>query len=261
MLSVSELCVCPTCHGRIENTLGSWLCTGCNKDYPVVEGFADFCPEIKHQGGLGQWGMEQPLIVEVYERYLRPVFVRSMGRNWDQSLTPADEDQYFVDHISLNDGPLLDLACGAGRWTRTLVSQFGSQKVVGLDLSYASLRKCKSAVPDILYVRGNAWHLPFADNTLDAVNCSNSLQLIPNTPQVLKEVGRTLKPGGTFTCFTYRKSPPGKYRMFQHTLERILSIRAFSVDDIRVWLKAANMELVDISGPNLVLLFTARKSS
>jgi SAM-dependent methyltransferase len=220
-----------------------------------------FVPRSNIKVGLGQWGMEQPLIVEVYERYLRPVFVRSMGRNWDQALKPVDEDQYFLDHIKLVHGPLLDLACGAGRWTRTLVNQFGSDGVVGLDLSYASLRKCRSVVPDILYVRGNAWHLPFADDTLEAINCSNSLQLIPNTPQVLKEVGRTLKPGGTFTCFTYRRSPPGKYRTFQHTLERILSIRAFALEDIESWLKAANMEFVDVSGPNLVLLFTARKIS
>jgi SAM-dependent methyltransferase len=225
----------------------------------MVEGFVDFCPEIRHQGGLGQWGMEQPWIVEVYERYLRPVFVRSMGRNWDQSLTPADEDRYFLDHIKLDKGPLLDLACGAGRWTRTLVNQFGNDRVVGLDLSYASLRKCRSVVPDILYLRGNAWHLPFAENTLEAVNCSNSLQLIPNTAQVLKEVGRTLRPGGTFTCFTYRKSLPGNYRRFQHTLERILSIQAFDQKDIERWLAAGNMEPVDISGPNLVLLITARK--
>lgn len=259
MPSISELCVCPQCHCQIKSASNSWSCAECNGQYPVVEGFVDFCPEIKHQGGLGQWGMEQPIIVAVYERYLRPVFVRSMGRNWDQSLKPADEDQYFVDHIKLTQGPLLDLACGAGRWTRMLVNQFGSDRVVGLDLSYASLRKCRSVVPDILYLRGNAWHLPFADNTLEAVNCSNSLQLIPNTPQVLKEVGRTLKPGGTFTCFTYRKSPPGRYRTFQHTLERILSIQAFALDDVKAWLKAANMELVDVSGPNLVLLFTAQK--
>jgi SAM-dependent methyltransferase len=224
-----------------------------------VDGFIDFCPEIKHQGGLGQWGMEQAPIVAVYERYLRPYFVRSMGRNWDGALTPADEDKYFLDHIKLMNGPVLDLACGAGRWTRTLVNQFGSDGVVGLDLSYASLRKCRSVIPDLLYLRGNAWHLPFADNRLEAINCSNSLQLIPDTPRVLKEVGRTLRPGGTFTCFTYRKSPPGMYRDFQHTLERILSIRAFALQDIELWLKAAGMELFDVSGPNLVLLFTARK--
>lgn len=68
-----------------------------------------------------------------------------------------------------------------------------------------------------------------------------------------------MKPGGTFTCFTYRKLRPGRYRAFQHTLERILSIQAFALNDIESWLKAANMELIDVSGPNLVLLFTARK--
>jgi SAM-dependent methyltransferase len=225
-----------------------------------VEGFVDFSPQIKHQGGLGQLGMEIPPLVAIYERHLRPNFVRSMGRNWDGALTPADEDKYLLKHVQPVNDLVLDLACGAGRWTRTLVNKFGSD-VVGFDLSYASLRASRAVLPDTLLLRGNALQLPFADGTFGAINCSNSLQLIPNTPQVLKEVGRTLMSGGTFTCFTFRKSPPGKYRAFQATLERILSVRAFAIEDIESWLNAANMELVDVSGPNLALLFTARKIS
>lgn len=259
--TISSICVCPQCQSPVENSSGSWSCTDCNKQYPVVDGFVDFSPEIRHQGGLGQLGMEIPPLVSIYERFLRPNFVRSMGKNWDGALTPADEDKYLVDHVDPAEGPVLDLACGAGRWTRTLVNTFGDDGVVGFDLSYASLRASRSVIPDIVLLRGNALELPFGDNTFGAINCSNSLQLIPNTPQVLKEVGRTLMPGGTFTCFTFRKSPPGKYRLFQGTLERILSVKAFSIEDIKAWLDAANMDLVDVSGPNLVLLFTARKRS
>jgi SAM-dependent methyltransferase len=225
-----------------------------------VDGFIDFSPEIRHQGGLGQLGMEIPPLVAIYERHLRPNFVRSMGRNWDGALTPAEEDKYLLDHVQPVKNLVLDLACGAGRWTRTLVNTFGND-VIGFDLSYASLRASRAVLPNTLLLRGNALQLPFADGTFGATNCSNSLQLIPNTPQVLKEVGRTLTRGGTFTCFTFRKSPPGKYRAFQATLERILSVRAFAIEDIESWLNAANMELVDVSGPNLALLFTARKIS
>lgn len=257
--SVPDICVCPHCRSRLQEAAGSWSCTGCQRVYPVVDGFVDFSPEIRHQGGLGQLGMEIPPLVSIYERHLRPNFVRSMGRNWDGALTPAREDDYLLNHVQPVDGLVLDLACGAGRWTRTLVGKFGEDGVIGFDLSYASLRASRAVIPNTLLVRGNALELPFADQTFGAINCSNSLQLIPNTPQVLKEVGRTLSPGGTFTCFTFRKSPPGAYRAFQGTLERILSVRAFAVDDLRSWLDAANMELIDVSGPNLALLFTARR--
>ena len=259
MPPVNDICVCPRCHYTIENFSGYWACTGCDAIFPVLDGFVDFCPAIRHQGGLGQLGMEIPPLVSIYERALRPNFVRSMGRNWDGALTPADEDRYLISHVRPANGPLLDLACGAGRWTRTLVNNFGDIGVVGFDLSYASLRASRAVLPDTLLLRGNALELPFADQNFGAINCSNSLQLIPNTPQVLKEVGRTLKPGGTFTCFTFRKSPAGPYRMFQATLERILSVRAFAINDIQSWLAAAGMELIDVSGPNLALLFTARK--
>lgn len=258
MPSLSAICVCPRCRSAVEQNATSWLCTSCSRTYPIVDGFPDFSPEIRHQGGIGQLGMEIPLLVAIYENRVRPNFVRSMGKNWDGALTPEGEDAYLVQHVAPADGPVMDLACGAGRWTRTLVQNFANN-VVGFDLSYASLRACREALPDTVLVRGNAFELPFGDATLGAVNCSNSLQLIPNTPRVLMEIGRTLKPGGTFTCFTYRKSPPGAYRAFQATVEKIMGVRAFTLPDIETWLNAAGMELMDVSGPNLVLLFTARK--
>lgn len=255
---LTAICVCPHCHSQLQPASTSWSCTNCRRVYPITDGFLDFSPEIKHQGGLGQLGMEIGPLVAIYENRVRPNFVRSMGRNWDGALTPADEDAYLVQHAQPAAGPMMDLACGAGRWTRTLVDKFDND-LVGFDLSYASLRACRTALPKTVLLRGNALELPFADQSLGAVNCSNSLQLIPNTPRVLQEIGRTLRPGGTFTCFTYRKSPPGAYRVFQATVERIMGVRAFLVSDIETWLHAAGMELIDVSGPNLVLLFTARK--
>jgi SAM-dependent methyltransferase len=238
-----------------------WSCTACQRQYPVINQFVDFSPEIKHQGGFGQLVMELDFLVRFYESTGRPAFVRSMGQNWDGALTPEMEDNYLLEHVNPVDGMVLDLACGAGRWTRTLVQRYGSHHVIGLDLSFASLRACKTANPDISLVRGNAWTLPFANNTFGAINCPNSLQLIPDTPRVLREVGRTLKPGGTFTCFTFRRSPSAVYRLLQGTVERVMSVRAFQMSDVERWLKAANMELMDVSGPNLTLLFTARKIS
>lgn len=44
----------------------------------------------------------------------------------------------------------------------------------------------------------DARHLPFPDRTFDHVNCCGSiLSLVPEYPQVLTEMARVLKPGGT----------------------------------------------------------------
>lgn len=259
MPTLTDLCVCPACHAALDRTSTLWTCIGCGRNYPLADGFVDFSPEIKHQGGLGQLGMEIGFLVRFYERVWRPAFVRSMGKNWNRALTPELEDAYLLEHVQPAAGPVLDLACGAGRWTRTLVQRFGADNVIGFDLSFASLHACRVANPSTPLVRGNAWTLPFADATFGAINCSNSLQLIPDTPRVLQEVGRTLKPGGTFTCFTFRRSESSTYRVLQGTVERVMTVRAFRIDDIEHWLNAAGMELVDVSGPNLALLFTARK--
>lgn len=263
-VSPEEFCVCPHCHASIRYSTNALDCTQCQRKYPIADGFVDFSPEIKPQsgqGGFGQLGMELGFLVHFYEKRWRPAFVRTMGRNWSGELTPEGEDAYLLEHARPGDDPVLDLACGAGRWTRTLVDRFGPERVIGFDLSFASLRACRKAVPNATLLRGNAWTLPFAENKFGAINCSNSLQLIPDTPRVLSEVGRALKPAGTFTCFTFRKSPPGIYRLLQATVERVMSVRAFRIEDIETWLRAANLELIDVSGPNLVLLFTARKRS
>jgi ubiquinone/menaquinone biosynthesis C-methylase UbiE len=156
-------------------------------------------------------------------------------------------------------GPVLDLACGSGRWTQPIVSRFGAARVIGLDLSWAMLRAIRTNLAGPLYVRGSALCLPFGDGKLGGVNCSNALQLMPAPDAVIKEVGRCLASGGSFTGFTYRKSSNPVYRYFQDQHCRAFSVNAFTEDEIRRWLDAAGMEVVDISGPNAILLFAARR--
>ena len=38
-----------------------------------------------------------------------------------------------------------------------------------------------------------------------------------------------------------------------------MTVRAFDITQVEAWLADAGIELVDVSGPNLALLFTARK--
>src|SRR5205814_9662351 len=125
-------------------------------------------------------------------------------------------------------GALVDSPWLAGRWTAGIRNQFGAHAVIGLDLSLAMLRTCRSVLPDISLVRASALALPFENGSMGAVVCWNALQLISDPALALKEVSRVLSEGGVFAGFTYRRSPNKLYDHFQAHFAQALSCRTFS---------------------------------
>jgi SAM-dependent methyltransferase len=210
--------------------------------------------------GLAQRLMEDRALVKLYESRLRPQFLRVMGGNWADHLSPGDEDAYIMQAPSPAPGPVLDLACGSGRWTRVVARKVGPERVIGLDLSGPMLAEAKALLRDVPLVRANALRLPFADGVLGGANCFNALQVLPDPEHVIRELGRCLRRDAVLTCFTFRRAPRGVYRYFQSRFERAAGVRAFRDDDIRGWLASAGMTATDFGGPNLCLFFTARKS-
>jgi ubiquinone/menaquinone biosynthesis C-methylase UbiE len=100
----------------------------------------------------------------------------------------------------------LDLCCGGGQVTRHLAEL--TPHVVGLDASPRAIQRAKRHVPQATFVEGWAERMPFADNTFDLVHTSAALhEMEPNQlRQILKEVYRVLKPGGTFALVDFH--PP-----------------------------------------------------
>ncbi|QUQ67567.1 methyltransferase domain-containing protein [Kutzneria sp. CA-103260] len=262
MSDLIDILACPDCLGTLAATADGVECTSCGHPYPDAGGYLDLGPAARGpNGGLGMFMLQDPLHVPRYERHTRISFLQIMGDNWENALTPEAEDDYLRAHLSLADVPLLDLACGAGRWTRTLVDHLGLDRVVGLDLSVPMIETIRAGVPGVRVVRGTALRLPFATGSLGGVNCSNALQLLPEPRNVLREVGRCLRPGGVFTAFTYRRSDRPTYRHFQRQQEETFGVRSFTTTELVSWLTAAGLDLVDLRSPAGMLLLTARRTA
>ncbi len=250
---------CPACRGRLQEHDRTLVCPQCPASYSDAAGYLDFAPTVTMKPGLGPFYLQDPLHVPRYESATRAAFLNIMGQNWRGALCANDEDAYIREHLDVVDGPVLDVGCGAGRWTRTVCEYVGVDRVIGLDLSVAMLAAIGAALPDMCLVRSSALQLPFLDATLGAVNCSNALQLFPDPHLAIAEVGRCLRPGGSFTAFTFRQADRPAYRYFQLRHEATFNVRSFPPADIATWLDAADMDLVDLTGPAGVLLFTARR--
>ena len=93
----------------------------------------------------------------------------------------------------------LDLGCGTGEMLKQ-ISQTDSQKeLYGLDLSEEMISVARSKLPDqVRLILGDSEFLPFPDNFFDVVYCNDSFHHYPAPKNVLQEVHRVLKPGGTF---------------------------------------------------------------
>ncbi|KAI8804603.1 S-adenosyl-L-methionine-dependent methyltransferase [Cladochytrium replicatum] len=96
---------------------------------------------------------------------------------------------------------VLDVGCGSGIWLAELDRDFPAGDYHGADLSTHEWAKAfKGAGSKIQVVEGNVCaRLPYHDNTFDYVHQRFLLAGIPEKswPDVIKELLRVLKPGGT----------------------------------------------------------------
>jgi SAM-dependent methyltransferase len=120
------------------------------------------------------------------------------GRNWaefvDGTLLP-----WGLEDVELAE-PVLEIGPGFGATTRLLVQRAPSLTVLELEQRYC--QKLSAELGDRVEVRqGDATRMPFADGQFSTVLCFTMLHHV-HTPQLqdqlLTEVARVLKPGGTF---------------------------------------------------------------
>jgi ubiquinone/menaquinone biosynthesis C-methylase UbiE len=98
---------------------------------------------------------------------------------------------------------VLDVACGAGRYTTWLAEEVGALgSVTGIDISPAYLREAQRHVTASPYAdqidlyHADVEDLPFDDNHFDLVWCAQSLYSLPDIRAALRELWRVVKPGG-----------------------------------------------------------------
>ncbi|MGE5137824.1 MAG: class I SAM-dependent methyltransferase [Rudaea sp.] len=97
----------------------------------------------------------------------------------------------------------LDLACGTGRLTQPLAER---GPATGLDASRAMLEESRHLHSAPL-VQGDAFSLPFAPGSFDAVLALRLAFHFPSVDSLLSEAARVLAPGGSLIFDTYLWTP------------------------------------------------------
>jgi len=92
---------------------------------------------------------------------------------------------------------VLDVGCGTGVLAREAHRRVGQEgQVVGLDLNEGMLAVAARAEPNVEWRRGDAASLPFEDASFDIVVSQFALMYFPDRVASLREMWRTLAPGG-----------------------------------------------------------------
>jgi SAM-dependent methyltransferase len=104
----------------------------------------------------------------------------------------------YYQQISLPEkSHILDLGCGQGEATRLLYQTFSPAQCIGFDLDEALIEIAINKGGGPIYQQGNAKKLPFENDSFDLVFARLLLIHVPGCEDVIQEMVRVCKPGGT----------------------------------------------------------------
>ena len=173
-----------------QNSHDQLQCRGCRQIYPVRDGAPRFVSDststAKYFGYI--WGLQAARTVPATSTY--PYHLSLMY------------DRLGGERLS---GLILDGGCGDGIDLAMLALDPGCE-VVGLELSgggvLTSLARTRG-LERAHVVQGNLLQLPFASNVFDGAYCYGVVHHTPDPGRAVREIARTLKPGGQLLFYVY----------------------------------------------------------
>lgn len=113
--------------------------------------------------------------------------------------------EWGLQHLAVPEGAaVLDCGCGGGANIKKLLEKAAQGSVKGIDYSEVSVEKSRSlnalaiSAGRCEIMQANVAQLPFEDNSFDLVTAFETVYFWPELPACFREVGRVLRPGGTF---------------------------------------------------------------
>lgn len=118
-----------------------------------------------------------------------------------------------------NTDVILDLGCGLGHFTDLLTRNsstgYSIGATIGIDIDETCINFCRENLKGI-YIEGNVLDIPFVNETFDKILCTEVIEHIQNTHEILGEANRVLKKGGVLVA-----SVPCSEGMFGATIKNI----------------------------------------
>jgi trans-aconitate methyltransferase len=99
----------------------------------------------------------------------------------------------------------LDLGCGTGALTQSILARAAPARVLGIDASTGFIAHAGAHVPDAraTFVVGDAQQLTLADASFDAAVSALVLNFLPHPERAAAEMARVVRPGGLVAAYVW----------------------------------------------------------
>lgn len=211
----------PGCGHSLEPREGELLDRACGRRFPIRHGIPRF---VTHDGYASSFG-------EQWTRFRRTQIDRLNGTTLSRDRLCAGTGWHVEE---LQGQRVLDVGCGAGRFTQVLLD--GGAEVYAFDLTSA-VDACLAnhgPHPRLCVVQADCFSAPFHRGIFDKVLCYGVLQHTPQPKRAFLSMVPFLRPGGEIAIDVYVKkwqivSSKSKYlyrwlttRIPRHVLFRII---------------------------------------
>lgn len=131
---------------------------------------------------------------EHYERY--------MGR-WSRQIAAR-----YLDWLAApKDAAWLDLGCGTGALTQTILARGDPRSIVAIDQSVGFVAHARAAISDarvrMRFEVADAQKLPLDDASVEVAASALVINFVPAPAQALREMKRVVKPGGVLSFYVW----------------------------------------------------------
>jgi SAM-dependent methyltransferase len=112
----------------------------------------------------------------------------------------------FVDWLAVPaGGDWLDVGCGTGALTSTVLARCAPASVLGVEPSEGFLAHARAHVTDsrVRFEQGDAQRLPVPDRVVDAVVSGLVLNFVPDTGRAIDEMRRVTRRGGVVALYVW----------------------------------------------------------
>lgn len=264
--------ICPQCRNaevlsfEIDSlSVVTATCSACGFVLPIADGIPDFARHIPIQTSKDNVSLIQRLnnsrfFSFYYDKPVWRPFLTRIG-SW---LSMAEETEIILKYAALQDRlTMADLACGTGRYSRAFAQRCPGGQVYGVDLSLNMLRQARmemqrDGLPNITLLRGDIYRLPFADGSMDRVNCCGVLHLFADTQPIWREIARVLAPRGIFTGWVLTYAPNAFSKIQERLRDRIF-LHLFRPEQLSRDLEQAGINRFEHEQHHLWLLIKAMK--
>jgi ubiquinone/menaquinone biosynthesis C-methylase UbiE len=116
---------------------------------------------------------------------------------WRSQMHYCDWNRFVLLAKDFKGGKYLDVGCFNSPMPYELTRDFPEAEIYALDYCEPLIKELQERYPEVKYVVGDAKKLPFKDGEFDYVVAGELLEHCENPSEVLKELARVVKVGGT----------------------------------------------------------------